>query len=179
MSITVPGSAAATAAAERPPDAPAADAQPAVLEPEDLAAARDGVSGHSATVAAYKSSVARAKAVIARAKAASSARRSTAASVKRAAKPKTPAPGPARLKAAARRHKSGENGPANVETTRPVTSPPRPRVPVHQRLGAVFVNCPPELVHRPKRRRKDYCRLCKIDHCEHCFYRSDEDSDSE
>jgi hypothetical protein len=55
-----------------------------------------------------------------------------------------------------------------------------PRRPVHQRLGGRLggriVNCP-ELA--PRRRKKDYCRLCRVDRCSHCFYLPDESSDSE
>jgi hypothetical protein len=73
-------------------------------------------------------------------------------------------------------HKDGPPDLAPAAATEPMTSEPPRRHPVHHRLGARIVNCP-ELA--PRRRRKDYCRLCKIDHCEHCFYRPNESSDSD
>jgi hypothetical protein len=49
-------------------------------------------------------------------------------------------------------------------------------VSVHARLGAGFVN---DMISPRRVRKKDYCRLCKVDRCDHCFYPPGEEEEEE
>jgi hypothetical protein len=47
-------------------------------------------------------------------------------------------------------------------------------VSVHARLGAGLVN---DIIAPKPRRKKDYCRLCKVDRCDHCFFQPGEEEE--
>jgi hypothetical protein len=49
-------------------------------------------------------------------------------------------------------------------------------VSVHARLGSGFVN---NMVPPKRTRKKDWCRLCKVDRCDHCFYGSGEEEEDD